>query len=94
VDGSDTVAIHERAGWYRAHGTEGRLYLFTPQALAEAAQGFDLKRVLACLDSAGAIAERDNDRDGRLTKRQRIKGEGTVRVYVVNPAAILEATEE
>lgn len=93
VDGSDTTAVHERAGWYRAHG-DGRLYLFTPQALIEAAPGFDSKRVLACLDNAGAIAERDNDRDGRLTKRQRIKGEGTVRVYVVNPAAILEATEE
>ena len=93
IDGSDTSAVHDRAGWYRPYG-EGRLYLFTPQALADAAQGFDTKRVLACLDNAGAIAERDNDRDGRLTKRIRIKGEGIARAYVINPAALLAATDE
>lgn len=93
VDGADSGTVHDRAGWYRAHG-DGRLYLFTPQALADAAQGFDIKRVLSCLDKAGAIAERDNDRDGRLTKRIRIKGEGITRAYVINPAALLAATEE
>jgi len=93
VDGADSGTVHDRAGWYRAHG-DGRLYLFTPQALADAAQGFDIKRVLSCLDKAGAIAERDNDRDGRLTKRIRIKGEGIARAYVINPAALLAATEE
>ena len=93
VDGTDSTAVHDRAGWYRPHG-DGRLYLFTPQALADAAQGFDTKRVLACLDSAGAIAERDNDRAGRLSKRVRIKGEGISRAYVINPAALLAATEE
>lgn len=93
VDGSDSLVVHDRAGWYRPHG-DGRLYLFTPQALADAAQGFDTKRVLACLDSAGAIAERDNDRAGRLSKRVRIKGEGISRAYVINPAALLAATEE
>lgn len=93
VDGTDSGAVHDRAGWYRAHG-DGRLYLFTAQALADAAQGFDMRRVLACLDNAGAIAERDNDRDGRLTKRVRVKGEGIARVYVVNPASLLAAMEE
>jgi putative DNA primase/helicase len=93
IDGTDGAAVHDRAGWYRAHG-DGRLYLFTAQALADAAQGFDTRRVLACLDNAGAIAERDNDRDGRLTKRVRVKGEGIARVYVVNPAALLAALEE
>lgn len=90
TDGTDSAPVHNRAGWYRAHG-DGRLYLFLPDALAEAAQGFDLKRVLACLDTACAIEERDNDRDGRLTKRVRVKGEGTPRVYVINPAALLVA---
>lgn len=93
AEGTDAGMVHDRAGWWRAHG-EGRLYLFTPQALAEAAQGFDLKRVLTCLDSAGAIAERDKDRAGRLTKRVRITGEGSPRVYVINPAALIAATDE
>jgi len=93
IDGTDAATVHDRAGWWRSHG-DGRLYLFTPQALADATQGYDLKRVLACLDNADAIAERDNDRDGRLTKQVRITGEGRPRVYVINPAALLEATEE
>ncbi|MDV7211075.1 DUF927 domain-containing protein [Azotobacter beijerinckii] len=91
TDGTNAAPVHDRAGWYRAHG-DGRLYLFTPDALADAAQGFDLKRVLACLDNAGAIAERDGD--GRTTKRVRIAGEGLARVYVINPAALIAATEE
>lgn len=93
IDGTDAHVVHDRAGWYRPHG-DGRLYLFTPQALADAAQGFDTRRVLACLDNAGAIAERDNDRDGRLTKRVRVKREGIARVYVISPAALLTALEE
>jgi putative DNA primase/helicase len=50
--------------------------------------------VLSCLDKAGTIAERDNDRYGRLTKCIRIKGGGIARGYVINPAALLAATEE
>lgn len=91
VDGTDAAPVHDRAGWWRPHG-DGRLYLFTQAAITDAAQGFDLKRVLACLDNAGAIAERDND--GRTTKRVRIAGEGLTRVYVINPAALIAATEE
>ncbi|QQE88542.1 DUF927 domain-containing protein [Azotobacter chroococcum] len=90
IDGTDAAPVHDRAGWWRPHG-DGRLYLFTPSALADAAQGFDLKRVLACLDNAGAIAERDHE---RMTKQQRITGEGRARVYVINPAALLAATED
>jgi putative DNA primase/helicase len=93
VDGSDAATVHNCAGWYRAHG-EGRLYLFLPEALAEAAPGYDLKRVLYCLDNAGAITERDNDKDGRLTKRQRVKGVGRPRVYAISPDALLAATED
>lgn len=93
LEGTDPYPIHERAGWYRAYG-EGRLYLFTPAALAEAAQGFDLKRVLSCLDNAGAIADRDQDGSGRFTRRVRIPGEGLARVYAISSAALLVATED
>lgn len=93
VDGSDGATVHDRAGWYRQQGDD-RLYLFTPHALAEACQGFDRKRILACLDSAGAIAERDSDMPGRNSKKVRIKGEGTARVHVISPAALLAAVGE
>lgn len=91
-DDKDAAPVQNRAGWWRPHG-DGRMYLFTSEAMAEAAQGFDVKRVLACLDKAGAIAERDSDGRGRMGKRVRV-AEGLVRVYVVNPAALLAATEE
>jgi putative DNA primase/helicase len=93
VDGTDTAPVHNCAGWYRSHG-EGCLYLFTTEGLIEAAPGFDLKRVVACLDNAGAIVERESDRDGRFTKRVRIKGVGRPHVYVVSPDALIAATEE
>lgn len=93
ADGQDGAQVQNRAGWWRPHG-EGRLYLFTAEAMAEAAQGFDLKRALTCLDKAGAIAERDHDSGGRLNKRVRIAGEGLARVYVINPAVLLAVLEE
>lgn len=70
------------------------LVRFTPTGIADAAHSFDIKQVLSCLDKAGTIAERDNDRYGRLTKCIRIKGGGIARGYVINPAALLAATEE
>lgn len=92
-DSADATQVHDRAGWWRAHG-EGRLYLFTPAALAEAVPGCDTKRVLACLDNAGAIADRERDRPGRQSKRVRIRGEGLRHVYVIDPDALVAATEE
>ncbi|MNJ78487.1 hypothetical protein D3C77_762540 [compost metagenome] len=68
------------------------MYLFNSDALAEAAQGFDLKRVLACLDNAGAIEERRTN--GSPCKQVRIPGEGRPYVYVINPAALQAALEE
>ncbi|WP_080758134.1 DUF927 domain-containing protein [Pseudomonas fluorescens] len=91
AEGTDTAPTHNRAGWYRAHG-DGRLYLFNSDALAEAAQGFDLKRVLACLDNAGAIEEHRTN--GSACKQVRIPGEGRPYVYVINPAALQAALEE
>ena len=44
VDRSDTAAVHDRAGWYRAHG-EGRLYLFTSQVIVAQQPSNNLNRI-------------------------------------------------
>jgi putative DNA primase/helicase len=92
-DSTDAAQVHDRAGWWRAHG-DGRLYLFTPAALADSVPDCDTKRVLACLDNAGAIADRERDRPGRQSKRVRIRGEGLRHVYVIDPDVLIAATEE
>jgi len=90
--GTDQAPVHNRAGWYRSTAEGGREYLLLSDALTEAAPGYDAKRVLACLDNANVIAERD--KDNRLAKRISIHGEGRPRVYVICHAALLDATDE
>ncbi|MDH4565946.1 DUF927 domain-containing protein [Pseudomonas sp. BN414] len=77
----EAAPVANRAGWWRELG-EDRVFLLTPEALGEAAPGYDLKRIGAALDGAGALVERDSG--PHLTKRVRIKGEGLVRVYVID----------
>ncbi|WP_295449638.1 DUF927 domain-containing protein [uncultured Thiodictyon sp.] len=60
----------DRAGWWK-DTTAGRVYLFTPGGLREAAPGFDFRRVLEALDGSKWIVERD---DGKRSKKVKVQG--------------------
>lgn len=81
--------IPNRAGWWRANDAGEKVLYFAPDTLSEAAPGYDRARVIACLDAAGAIVERDA---GRLTKRIRA---GAIRphVYAIGANAILSTID-
>ncbi|ECK6865813.1 hypothetical protein FSD44_14605 [Salmonella enterica] len=78
-------SIPNRAGWWRASESGEKILYFAPDTLTEAAPGYDRARVVACLDTAGAITDHD---EGRQTKRIRA---GTLRphVYAISANAIL-----
>lgn len=59
VDGDPrhVPAVHNRAGYWR-DDPEGRVYLLTQDAIREALGGFDLRRGLDAIDTAGWLAER------------------------------------
>lgn len=67
--------------------------LVLPEALCEAASGYDLKRIAASLDDAGAIVDRDTDGKRRYTKRVSVNGEKH-RVYAIGQNALLFAIDE
>lgn len=78
----DGVMIRERAGYWRKRTLgQRREFLFFPYALTEAATGFDQRRVIAALDSAGWIVDHDN---GKRSKGIKLNGANT-RFYVVMP---------
>ncbi|WP_297841209.1 DUF927 domain-containing protein [Pseudomonas sp.] len=79
--------VFNRAGYWELVGTK-RLYLFNKSALTEAASGYGLSRVVKALEGAGALAKRDTDRDSRKTKKYRIPGGGSPRLYVIDSEAI------
>lgn len=54
--GTDAV-VRDRAGWWRDDGNT-RMWLFTPEGLRRAVPGYEMKRVLTVLDTAGWIAQR------------------------------------
>lgn len=75
-----------RAGWYRDEEA-GRVYLFSKQALTEAAKGFDIRRIAAALDAAGWITEHDT---GRKTKKVRIHSRNeSMNLYAIRPGGDL-----
>lgn len=76
--------VRDRAGYWE-ETSSGPLYLFTRSGLAEAAEGFELARVLHALDSAGAIAKRDH---GRTQASKRLADGSTVKLYFINPARL------
>lgn len=82
VDGDPkyTHTVHNRAGYWRDQ-PEGRVYLLTNEALKEALRGFDSRRGLDALDSAGWIAEREG---GKRSVRVQINGKRS-RLYAVRP---------
>lgn len=75
------AGIRDRAGWWCNEGGR-RLYMFSSAGMREATQGFDLKRALDHLESAGALT--DCGTGTSRSKAQRIGGR-TVRVYIVDP---------
>ena len=73
--------IRDRAGWWR--DTEHtRVYLFTPEGLREAAAGFDFRRALKALDSAGWIIDRD---PGKSAKKVKVQGRAIALYHVAVP---------
>lgn len=91
--GEHYETVNNRAGWWKPDSNGGRLYLFLQEALCEAAGGYDLKRIAASLDEAGAIADRDTDGKRRYTKRVSVRSE-KYRVYVISQSALLCAIDE
>ncbi|VVN98750.1 hypothetical protein PS726_02471 [Pseudomonas fluorescens] len=75
--------VHNRAGYWELMAGK-RLYLFNKLALTEAA-GHGLARVVKALEGAGALATHDTDRDSRKTKKYRIPGGISARLYVIDP---------
>ncbi|WP_417837687.1 DUF927 domain-containing protein [Thalassospira tepidiphila] len=79
-DPRHTHTVHNRAGYWRDQ-PEGRVYLLTNDAMKEALRGFDTRRGLDALDSAGWIAERESD---KRSVRVQINGKRS-RLYAVRP---------
>jgi putative DNA primase/helicase len=59
--------VRDRAGYWR-DGADGRVYQFSSAGLKDAATGFDIRRILDALDSAGWIVEHDQDKRSKKTK--------------------------
>jgi putative DNA primase/helicase len=87
---ADAALIHNRAGWWRGSPT-GRQYLFLPEALTEAAPGYDIKRITACLNGAEVLAGQDKGK--YLSTKVSVPGGDRPRVYVISYAALQKATE-
>ncbi|CAM3510946.1 DUF927 domain-containing protein [Halomonas lysinitropha] len=85
---SNSVPVRDRAGWWRDED-KGRVYLFNNTAMREALDGFDLRRGLDALETAGWIAERE---EGVRSVRMRIDGR-RARVYAIRPIDDVEASE-
>jgi putative DNA primase/helicase len=69
--------IKERSGWW-SDETGTRVYMFTSAALKDAGGGYDIKRILDALESAGLIA--DHDANSR-SKKTHITGIGKTNLY-------------
>ncbi|WP_433738207.1 DUF927 domain-containing protein [Pseudomonas putida] len=88
VDAPEVDAkVFNRAGYWEVVAGK-RLYLFNKSALTEAAHGHGLTRVVKALESAGAIAKHDTDRDSRKTKKYRLPAGGSARLYAIDPDAM------
>lgn len=83
VDSS--VPVRDRAGYWRKDGGS-KLYLFTRSGLAEATRGFDMTRVAAALDKAGAL---DHEVE-RWTKSTRLPGGGRAKLFHVDAGKLIE----
>ncbi|RMO71366.1 DUF927 domain-containing protein [Pseudomonas syringae group genomosp. 3] len=79
----DTKVFNRAGYWELSMGK--RLYLFNKSAIVEAAHGHGLSRVIKALEAGGMLARRDTDRESRKTKKYRIPGGGSARLYVIDP---------
>ncbi|MDN6336988.1 MAG: DUF927 domain-containing protein [Halomonas sp.] len=59
-DPRHTPTVHNRAGYWRDH-PGGRVYLLMQSAIRESLGGFDLRRGLDAIETAGWLAERRNE---------------------------------
>jgi len=66
-NGGDAAKVINRAGWWRDK-PEGRMFVFLPAALKEAATGFNIDQIIAALNTAGWIYERGKDKTAKLYK--------------------------
>ncbi|MGR4869696.1 DUF927 domain-containing protein [Variovorax sp. LARHSF232] len=84
ADGSATVVVRDRAGWWRGDGGERR-YMFTTCAMREALKGIDLKRGLDALQQCGALeVPQSSDKRSHSLRLGGIP----VRVYIINPSKL------
>ncbi len=81
-DEQRAVLVRDRAGWWRATGDGGRVYLFTADGLREALKGFDFTRSLDTMQELGLIDK--PGADGKRAKLHRIHGR-SMRLYAVTP---------
>ncbi|MBN8519997.1 MAG: DUF927 domain-containing protein [Candidatus Accumulibacter sp.] len=84
-DRASGLIVRDRAGWWR-DTDEGREYLFTSEGLREALKGFDFKRALDTLQTAGALRP---NAAGERSQAQRIDGR-TARFYAINAEDLQE----
>lgn len=70
--GGDAV-VKDRVGWWRDDG-ETRTWLFTGEGLRRAVPGYEMKRILTALETAGWIAKRS---DKERAKKVKVKGRST-----------------
>lgn len=75
-------SVRDRAGLWEDAADGGRVYLFNRSGLEEAANGYDLGRVVLALDSAGAIAKREH---GKHQAQKRLPEGGKDRFYWIAP---------
>lgn len=81
----ESTVVRDRAGWWKADETGGRLYLFTADGLREALKGYDFKRTLDVLEACGVIPKAAGT--GERRRSVRIRGV-TAKVYEVNYSAL------
>lgn len=79
----DTRIVNRAGYWELSAGK--RLYLFNRSALVEAAGGHGQSRAIKALESCGALAKRDTDRESRRDKKYRLPIGGQARFYVIDP---------
>ena len=77
---NDKTEVRDRAGYWR-ETTDGRIFLFNSPALREAVKGFDIRRILTALDTAGWIIEHDT---GKRSKKVKING-ASISLYAIRP---------
>ncbi len=70
-DNQDSRPVNVRSGWFKEDDKNGRVYMFTGEALDEAAGRYPRQRIIDALNKYGWIAERS---DKRWTKKVRVQG--------------------